>query len=106
MLRDLGGMPDGFPIVAGRIGPSHGFVHVHDIATPVDIFDMTANSGDLIHADRHGAVCVPPDVLPNLDASLDCLFAAEAIVLDPLKDGGIDLEKFEDLWGRFEKART
>lgn len=106
VMRDLGDMPEGFPILGGSIGPSHGFVHIHDIAAPVTIFGMTVAQGDLIHADRHGAVCVPTDVIPKLGAALDRLFAAEATILDPLKSGSVDFETFERLWGEFEKART
>ncbi|HAW16876.1 MAG TPA: acyl transferase, partial [Oceanospirillaceae bacterium] len=28
VMRDLGDLPTGFPVVAGSIGPSHGVVHV------------------------------------------------------------------------------
>ena len=31
VLRDLGDLPDGFPVVAGSVGPSHGFVHVREV---------------------------------------------------------------------------
>lgn len=106
VVRDLGDMPGGFPVLAGSVGPSHGFVHVRDIGTPVTIFGMTVIEGDLIHADRHGAVCIPADVIPKLNAALDRLFAAEAIVLDPLNDGPIDFETFMTLWADFERART
>jgi len=51
-------------------------------------------------------MAVPLDVIPTLDAALDRLFAAEAVVLDPLKDGPVDFEQFKALWGDFEKART
>ena len=106
VMRDLGDMPDGFPVLAGSVGPSHGFVHVRDVGKPVTVFGMRVAQGDLIHADRHGAVCVPADVLPQLNAALDRLFAAEAVVLDPVKDGAVDFETFKDLWAEFEKART
>jgi regulator of RNase E activity RraA len=106
VVRDLGDMPADFPVLAGAVGPSHGFVHVRDIGTPVTVFGMTVSEGDLIHADRHGAVCIPADVIPKLNAALDRLFAAEAVVLDPLKDGLIDFETFKTLWASFEKART
>ena len=106
VVRDLGDMPDGFPVLAGSIGPSHGFVHVREIGTPITIFGMTVNEGDLIHADRHGAVCVPHDVIAHLDDALDRLFTAEAVVLDPLKEGPVDFDAFVDLWAQFEKART
>jgi regulator of RNase E activity RraA len=106
VLRDLGDMPDGFPILAGSVGPSHSFVHVHDIGTPVRIFGMSVKDGDLVHADRHGAVCIPDDVIPHLSAALGRLLAAEAVVLDPIKEGPVDFETFQGLWAQFEKART
>jgi len=65
VMRDLGDMPEGFPILAGSVGPSHGFVHVREIGTPVTVFGMQVADGDLIHADRHGAVCIPLDVIPK-----------------------------------------
>jgi len=40
VMRDLGDLPDGFPVVAGSVGPSHGFVHVCEIGTPVTVFGM------------------------------------------------------------------
>jgi regulator of RNase E activity RraA len=67
---------------------------------------MRVLQGDLIHADRHGAVCVPANVLPQLNDALDRLISAEAVVLEPLMDGDIDFDTFKDLWARFEKART
>jgi regulator of RNase E activity RraA len=106
VMRDLGDMPDGFPVLAGAIGPSHGFVHVREIGTPVNIFGMTVRQGDLVHADRHGAVIIPMDVQEKLQAALDLLQKSEAIILDPLKQGPVGFEQFEDLWAQFERART
>ena len=34
---DLGDLPQGFPVVAGSIGPSHGFAHVRTIGAPVRV---------------------------------------------------------------------
>jgi len=47
VMRDLGDLPTGFPVVAGSIGPSHGFVHVRSIGQPVTIFGMHVVDGDL-----------------------------------------------------------
>nr|WP_085865153.1 acyl transferase [Pseudooctadecabacter jejudonensis] len=106
VMRDLGDMPNDFPVLAGKIGPSHGFVHVRDIGTPVTVFGMQVSEGDLVHADRHGAVAIPPEVLPKLNAALDVLFTSEEIVLGPIRDGTVTLAEFEALWADFEKART
>ena len=104
-MRDLGDLPDGFPVVAGSIGPSHGFVHVREIGTPVTVFGLTVAPGDLVHADRHGAVVVPPEVVPGLRRDRK-LLATEALVLDPARQPGFDFAAFEAAWTAFENART
>lgn len=106
LMRDLGDLEPGFPIIAGGIGPSHSFVHVKAIGTPVDIFGMRVNQGDLIHADRHGALVVPSDVLDTLTTAIDTLQASEAIILGPAREPGFSMEKLETAWAAFEKART
>jgi regulator of RNase E activity RraA len=106
VMRDLGDLADGFPLVAGSIGPSHGFVHVLEIDTPVTIFGLTVNPGDLVHADRHGAVVVPTEVIPMLSAAIGRLQETEALVLEPARKPGFDFAAFETAWTAFEKART
>ena len=63
VMRDLGDLADDFPVVAGSIGPSHGFVHVREIDTPVSLFGILISPGDLVHADRHGAIVIPKEVI-------------------------------------------
>ena len=106
VMRDLGDLPDGFPVVAGSVGPSHGFVHVREIATPVTIFGLQIADGDLVHADRHGALVIPPEVLPNLETAIRKLLDTERLVLDPARAEGFDFETFEAAWSAFEASRT
>lgn len=106
VMRDLGDLAPGFPVVAGSIGPSHGFVHVREIATPVTIFGLTIAPGDLVHADRHGAAVIPPEVIGSLAAAIAKMQATEALVLGPAREPGFDFSKFEAAWTAFEKART
>ena len=106
VMRDLGDLPEGFPVVAGSIGPSHGFVHVIDFDQPVQVHGMTVAPGALVHADRHGAVVIPDDVVAGLEAAVAQLFASENIVLDAVKGKQIDFAQFEGIWAAFEKSRT
>ena len=106
VMRDLGDLPDGFPVIAGSVGPSHGFVHVLEIGTPVRVFGLTVSDGDLVHADRHGAVVIPADVVDQLEAAVGRLLTTEHIVLDAAAADGFDFEAFEAAWSAFEKART
>ncbi len=106
VMRDLGDLPEGFPVVAGSVGPSHGFVHVREIGTPVTIFGMDVCDGDLIHADRHGALVIPPEVLPDLETAITKLLETEKIVLAPARADGFDFETFKTAWAAFEASRT
>ena len=106
VMLDLGDLPDGFPVVAGSIGPSHGFVHVRSIGEPVTIFGLTIAQGDLIHADRHGALVIPPEVVPQLAGAIRKLLETERLILDPARQPGFDFAAFEAAWAAFEKART
>ena len=106
VMRDLGDLPDGFPVIAGSIGPSHGFVHVREIATQVTIFGLSIADGDLIHADRHGAVVIPAGYEAALGAAIAKLLDTEKIVLSAARAEGFDFARFADAWARFEAART
>lgn len=106
VMRDLGDLEPGFPVVAGSVGPSHGFVHVREIGTPVTVFGLTVRSGDLVHADRHGAVVIPPEVVPHLEAAIRKLLETEKLVLGPARAPGFDFAAFEAAWTAFENART
>lgn len=106
VMRDLGDLAEGFPVVAGSIGPSHAFVHVRELGTPVNVMGMTVSQGDLIHADRHGGLVIPPEVIPDLKAAIEKMWAGEQIILGPAKEPDFDLEKLLEAWSAFEKART
>ncbi len=106
VMRDLGDLPEGFPVVAGSIGPSHGFVHVKEIATTVSVFGLQIADGDLVHADRHGALVIPAAVIPDLESAIRKLLETEKLVLEPARLDGFDFHAFEVAWSAFEKART
>lgn len=106
VMRDLGDLPDDFPVVAGSVGPSHGFVHVKEIDTPVKIFGLDIRPRELVHADRHGALVIPEDVIPVLASAIGKLLETEKLVLEPARQPGFDFEKFQEAWAAFEKART
>lgn len=106
VVRDLGDLAQDFPVIAGSIGPSHGFVHVRSIGQTVRVMGLEVRQGDLVHADRHGAVVVPVEVIARLTAAIRKLQETERLVLDPARKPGFDFAAFEAAWGAFEKART
>ena len=57
VMRDLDVLDDGFPVLAGSIGINHGFVHVVEIGTAVNVMGINVAQDDLIPIpeiiDRH-----------------------------------------------------
>jgi len=106
VMRDLGDLEPGFPVIAGSIGPSHAFVHVRELATQVNIFGLTINDGDLVHADCHGALVIPREVIVYLQAAIEKLLATEGLVLGPAREPDFNFEKLKTAWTAFEQSRT
>lgn len=106
VMRDLDVMDDGFPVLAGAIGPSHGYVHVVDIGKPVNVMGMRVAQGELIHADRHGAIVIPSEVIEDLKGAIEKVISSEAIVLGPAREPGFNIDKLEEAWTKFEAVRT
>src|SRR5438874_4923058 len=86
-VRDIPMIASGFQMLAGSIVPSHAFVHVVDFGIDVNVHGMATKSGDLIHADRHGAIVVPVDQIDAMKTALEGLSAREAKIIAAAKSG-------------------
>jgi regulator of RNase E activity RraA len=86
-IRDIPAIPEGFQMLAGSFAPSHAYVHVVDFAVPVRIHGIDVKSGDLVHADRHGAVVVPVDKIDAMAGAAAKLAATEARIIAAAKSG-------------------
>ena len=87
-IRDIPMIPPGFQMLAGSISPSHAYVHVVDFGVPVTIHGMATASGDLIHADQHGAVVVPLETVAAMQPAFDKLTAQEARIIQAARASG------------------
>lgn len=96
-IRDLGEWAPGFGALAGSIGPSHAWVHVVEYNVAVTVHGMTVRPGDLIHADRHGAVVVPADVAADIPAAAAKIAAAERVLIDAARSEGFSIERLTAL---------
>ena len=86
-IRDIPMIAPGFQMLAAAIVPSHAYVHVVDFGIDVTVAGMAVRSGDLIHADRHGAIVVPIDQIDAMQAALEGLSAKEAKIIAAAKSG-------------------
>ncbi len=91
-VRDLPDLADGFQVLAGRVGPSHAFVHVVDFGRPVTVAGMRVSDGDLIHADQHGAVVIPAEAAAEVRAAAELIARRERVVIEAAQQPGFDVE--------------
>ena len=94
-IRDIPMIAPGFQMLAGSFSPSHAYVRLVDFGTDVNIHGMLVRSGDLIHADRHGAVTVPVEKIADMIAANDGLSAREARIINAARAPGASVESIK-----------
>lgn len=91
-FRDVDALAEGFQLIGRALSPSHAFVHIVDVGTPVDICGMAVADGDLIHADRHGAVRIPTELLAKLPDAIALLSKRERLIIDAARRPDFSLD--------------
>ena len=99
-VRDLPDIAPGFQMLAGRVIPSHAYVHVVDFGRPVDVAGMRVRDGDLIHADQHGAVVIPQEVAAGVRGAADQVIRRERVIIEAARQPGFDFAKLKTAQGR------
>jgi len=94
-IRDIPQIPKGFQMLAGSISPSHAYVHVVEFGVDVSVHGMAVKSGELIHADRHGAAVVPLNTIDAMPAALDKLLKREAAIIGAARAPDMTVEKIK-----------
>ncbi len=96
-VRDLDQVAEGFQLLAHGVGPSHAHVHPVDVGTPVTVAGMTVSPGDLIHADRHGALVIPVEVAPELPQAAERVMKGERVMIEASKRPDFGIANLEQL---------
>jgi regulator of RNase E activity RraA len=73
---------------------SHAYVRIVDFGTPVAIGGVEINSGDLIHADKHGVCLIPHEVAPRLAAACAEVERRERPLLECCRSEKFSLEEY------------
>lgn len=104
-MRDLEMMQPQFQCLAASLSPSHAWVHVVDFAVKVDVCGMFVSDGDIVHADHHGAIVIPADLLEKLPAAIDLMARKEKVLLDAAKAPGFNIEKLRAAMGQSDLVK-
>lgn len=84
-VRDIDAWASGFFVLAGSVMPSHAYVDIVDFGATVSVAGMIVSPGDIIHADRHGAVVIPLAALRQVGEAALLLARREKVILDACK---------------------
>ena len=103
-FRDVPDSARGFNLIGGKVGPSHAFVHLVDIDCQVTVHGLTAKTNDIIHADQHGAVFIPPSAITQIPAVVDLSSRREAVILETAKAPDFTVEKLKMVMGQMKDS--
>lgn len=86
-----------FHFFAGGVSVSHGWAHLEDYDCPVTVFGMRVHPGDLIHADRHGAVIIPREIAGEVAAAARGVDESERPMLALCREPELNLDALDRL---------
>jgi regulator of RNase E activity RraA len=104
-MRDLDMMCPQFQCLAASLSPSHAFIQVIDCGKPVDVLGMAVADGDIVHADRHGAVVIAAALLEKLPAAIDLMARREKVILDAARQPGFSVPKMAEAMAAAERVK-
>jgi regulator of RNase E activity RraA len=104
-MRDLDAMCPQFQCIAASLTPSHALIHLLDFGKPVDVCGLVVADGDIIHADRHGAVAIRQDELEKLPQAIDLMARREKVILEAARAPGFDVAKLREAFVQFDKVK-
>ena len=88
-IRDVDEMTNaGFKALARRLCVGHAHVHPVRWNCEVEVFGRAVRPGDLIHADKHGFMVVPPEDQPRLLEASRFMDSNECETVIPAARGG------------------
>ncbi len=102
--RDYAGIaPLDFPVFCDGCVSSHGYNHMLDLQTPVQIGGISVSPGDLLHGDANGVTTIPLAIASDVADACHEFAAAEQVIIDVSQSGSASLTDLREAYA--EKAR-
>jgi len=92
----------GFQFAAAHVSVSHAYVHMVDFGLPVKVGGLWVKPGDLIHADQHGVVTIPPEIAERVPEGVAKVEADERKIISFCQSPTFTVE---DLKGLYRQIR-
>lgn len=96
----------GFQFLAAAAIVSHAYVHLVDFGTPVKVGGLRVNPGDLIHADKHGALVIPPEIAREVPAAAAEVERGERTIIECCQSADFSVDRLKELMGAFRAGQA
>ena len=90
----------GFQFVAAHVSVSHAWVHMVDFGLPVKVGGLWVKPGDLIHADQHGVVTIPPEIADRVPEAVAKVEADEREIISLCQAPDFSADRLKELYKR------
>ena len=96
----------GFQFLASAAIVSHAYVHLVDFGTPVKVGGLLVNPGDLVHADKHGAIVVPHEIAREVPAAAAEVERGERRIIECCQSAEFSVERLKEVMGAFRAEQA
>ena len=90
----------GFPIWASSVIVSHAYVHLVDFGGTVRVGGLAVGPGDLLLADRHGVVDIPPEIAGEIPEAVRQIEVREKTIIGYCQSPDFSADGLADLVAR------
>ncbi len=87
----------GFHLFASQVVVSHAYIHLVDIGIPVKVGGLIVKPGELIHADQHGVLIVPAEIVRELPEAVKKVESKERAIIDLCQSENFSVERLKEL---------
>ena len=100
-IRDMDEVESlGFPIWASSVIVSHAYVHMVDFGGAVRVGGLAVEPGDLLLADRHGVVDIPPEIAGEIPEAVRQIEVREKTIIGYCQSPDFSADGLADLVAR------
>lgn len=82
----------GFHFFASGPSVSHAYVRVETVGEPIEVGGLDVAPDELLHADQHGVLKIPPEIAPRLPAAAERIIESEQSLLRWVRSDEFDLD--------------
>lgn len=97
-VRDVTNLPPDILILSCGLRPSHANVHIVNYGIQVNVNGMIVTSGNIVHADIHGAVTFPSTLISEVIRNAVIFIESEKEIIEGCKNNNLSIENIIDIY--------